>query len=84
MNRQSNRFHRLLDIMDTLRVQCPWDKKQTLQSLRPLSVEEFYELSDALAEEDWREIREELGDLLLHIVFYAKMAEEKPTRKSSP
>lgn len=76
MDRKANHFHRLLAIMDTLRAQCPWDRKQTLQSLRHLSMEEFYELSDAIVAEDWKGIEEELGDLLLHIVFYAKIAEE--------
>ncbi len=70
-------FGRLLDIMDDLREQCPWDKKQTLQSLRHLTLEEVYELSDALIEEDLEEIKKELGDVLLHLVFYAKIGSEK-------
>lgn len=70
-------FGRLLDIMDDLRAQCPWDKKQTLQSLRHLTLEEVYELSDALLEEDLQEIKKELGDVLLHLVFYAKIGAEK-------
>lgn len=70
-------FGRLLDIMDDLREQCPWDRKQTLQSLRHLTLEEVYELSDALLEEDLQEIKKELGDVLLHLVFYAKIGSEK-------
>lgn len=70
-------FSRLLDIMDDLREKCPWDKKQTLQSLRHLTLEEVYELSDALLEEDIPEIKKELGDVLLHLVFYAKIGSEK-------
>ncbi|PCE65080.1 nucleoside triphosphate pyrophosphohydrolase [Sediminicola luteus] len=67
---------RLLTIMDELREQCPWDKKQTLQSLRHLTIEETYELADAILEDDLQEIPKELGDLLLHIVFYAKIGSE--------
>ncbi len=70
-------FSRLLDIMDDLREQCPWDKKQTLQTLRHLTLEEVYELSDALLEEDLPEIKKELGDVLLHLVFYSKIGSEK-------
>ena len=70
-------FGRLLDIMDELREKCPWDKKQTIQSLRHLTLEETYELSDALLDEDMQEIKKELGDVLLHLVFYAKIASEK-------
>lgn len=70
-------FSRLLDIMDDLREKCPWDKKQTLQSLRHLTLEEVYELSDALLQEDLPEIKKELGDVLLHLVFYAKIGSEK-------
>ncbi|MDO4225196.1 MAG: nucleoside triphosphate pyrophosphohydrolase [Bergeyella zoohelcum] len=70
-------FGRLLDIMDDLREKCPWDKKQTLQSLRHLTLEEVYELSDALLMEDLQEIKKELGDVLLHLVFYAKIGSEK-------
>ncbi|MFN4144837.1 MAG: nucleoside triphosphate pyrophosphohydrolase [Runella sp.] len=69
-------FDRLLNIMDDLRAQCPWDKKQTLQSLRHLTIEETYELSDAILENDLSEIKKELGDIILHIVFYAKIASE--------
>jgi XTP/dITP diphosphohydrolase len=71
-----NAFNRLLDIMDELREQCPWDKKQTIQSLRHLSIEEIYELSDAILEEDMAEIQKELGDVMLHLVFYARIASE--------
>ena len=70
-------FKRLLDIMDDLRNGCPWDKKQTLDSLRYLTIEETYELSDAILENDMEEIKKELGDLMLHIVFYAKIGSEK-------
>lgn len=69
-------FDRLLTIMDELREQCPWDRKQTLESLRHLTIEETYELSDAILENDLPEIKKELGDVLLHIVFYAKIASE--------
>lgn len=70
-------FSQLLDIMDDLREKCPWDHKQTLQSLRHLTLEEVYELSDALLEEDMQEIKKELGDVLLHLIFYAKIGSEK-------
>jgi len=70
-------FNRLLDIMDDLREKCPWDQKQTLESLRHLTIEEIYELADAILENDLPEIKKELGDVLLHIVFYAKIASEK-------
>lgn len=69
-------FDRLLTIMDELREQCPWDKKQTLQTLRHLTIEETYELGDAILDNDLEEIKKELGDLLLHIVFYAKIGSE--------
>lgn len=74
--KQLKAFERLLDIMDDLREKCPWDKKQTFQSLRNLTVEEVYELGDAIIENDKNEIKKELGDVLLHIVFYAKMGSE--------
>ena len=74
---QLDAFNRLLDIMDDLREKCPWDKKQDLQSLRQLTIEEVYELSDALLKEDLPEIKKELGDVLLHLVFYAKIGSEK-------
>ena len=70
-------FGRLLDIMDDLREKCPWDKKQDLQSLRHLTLEEVYELSDAILNEDLQEIKKELGDVLLHLIFYAKIGSEK-------
>ncbi|MFB6340290.1 nucleoside triphosphate pyrophosphohydrolase [Saccharicrinis sp. FJH62] len=70
-------FGELLDIMDELREKCPWDSKQTLESLRHLTIEETYELSDAILKGDLKEIKKELGDILLHIVFYAKIGEEK-------
>lgn len=70
-------FGRLLDVMDTLREKCPWDRKQTNQSLRPNTIEETYELCEALLNEDNANICKELGDVLLHIVFYAKIGSEK-------
>lgn len=70
-------FDRLLTIMDELRENCPWDKKQTLESLRHLTIEETYELSDAILEGDLNEVKKELGDLMLHLVFYARIASEK-------
>ena len=73
---QLNAFARLLDIMDELREKCPWDKKQTLQSLRHLTIEETYELGDAILDNDLIEVKKELGDLLLHIIFYAKIGSE--------
>ncbi|WP_460913744.1 nucleoside triphosphate pyrophosphohydrolase [Spirosoma areae] len=72
-------FDRLLTIMDELREQCPWDRKQTLESLRHLTIEETYELSDAILEGDLPEVRNELGDIQLHLVFYAKIASETGT-----
>ncbi len=73
---QLDGFSRLLDIMDELREKCPWDKKQTLQSLRHLTIEETYELGDAILDNNLSEVKKELGDLLLHIVFYAKIGSE--------
>lgn len=73
---QLQAFDRLLTIMDELRAQCPWDKKQTLQSLRHLTIEETYELGDAILNNDLEEVKKELGDLLLHLVFYAKIGSE--------
>lgn len=70
-------FMRLVSIMDDLREKCPWDKKQTEQTLRPLTIEELYELTDAITEKDWKGIKEEIGDLLLHLVFYAKIGAEQ-------
>ena len=79
MNSRSDQlkaFDRLLTIMDDLRAQCPWDKKQTMQSLRHLTIEETYELGDAILDNDLEEVKKELGDLLLHIVFYSKIGSE--------
>lgn len=73
----ADEFLRLVKIMDELRQQCPWDKKQTIHTLRYLTIEETYELTDAIDEEDWKGIKEELGDLLLHLVFYAKIGTEE-------
>ena len=70
-------FNDLVIVMDTLRAECPWDKKQTIQTLSNLTVEEVYELTEAIALEDWDNLKEELGDVLLHILFYAKIASEK-------
>lgn len=76
MDQRLVEFQRLLDIMDELRMKCPWDKEQTFESLRHLTIEETYELSDAILEKDLDEVSKELGDLMLHIVFYAKLGEE--------
>lgn len=73
----SDEFLRLVRIMDELRTQCPWDKKQTIHTLRHLTIEETFELADAITDSDWKSIREELGDLLLHIVFYARIGSEE-------
>lgn len=70
-------FERLVSIMDELREKCPWDKKQTIQTLRSMTIEETYELADAITDENWSEIKEELGDILLHIIFYARIAKEQ-------
>lgn len=77
MSDKGQGFGRLLDIMDRLREECPWDRKQTIHTLRPLTIEELYELADAITEDDWQGICEELGDLLLHVVFYAKIGTEQ-------
>jgi len=77
MKEKEKAFIRLVEIMDKLREECPWDKKQTISSLRYLTIEEVYELSDAILDEDFEEIKKELGDLLLHIVFYSRIASEK-------
>ena len=74
--KQLDAFNRLLDIMDDLREKCPWDKKQTMQSLRHLTIEETYELGDAILDNDLTEVKKELGDLMLHLVFYAKIGSE--------
>lgn len=76
MDSRLKAFERLLNIMDDLREKCPWDRKQTMESLRHLSIEEIYELSDAILDGDMNEIRKELGDIMLHMVFYAKIASE--------
>jgi MazG family protein len=73
---QLNAFDRLLTIMDELREKCPWDRKQTMESLRHLTIEETYELGDAILENDLKEVKNELGDVLLHLVFYAKIGSE--------
>ena len=78
-DQQLQSFNRLLDIMDDLRAKCPWDMKQTMQSLRHLTIEETYELGDAILDNDLREIKKELGDVLLHIVFYSKIGSETNT-----
>ena len=70
-------FTRLVNIMNELREKCPWDKKQTIETLRQLTIEETYELTDAISEGDWKGIKEELGDILLHLVFYAKIGTEQ-------
>ena len=74
---QLKAFDRLLTIMDELREQCPWDKKQTMETLRHLTIEETYELGDAILDQDLEEVKKELGDVLLHMVFYAKIGSEK-------
>lgn len=77
MEKRLELFKQLLEIMDELREKCPWDREQTIESLRHLTIEETYELADAILAEDYNDISKELGDLLLHIVFYAKIGEEK-------
>lgn len=77
MNDKLAAFNELLEIMDTLRAECPWDRVQTIESLRNLTIEETYELADAILDEDYPNIKEEVGDLMLHMVFYSKIAEEK-------
>jgi len=76
MNEKLAAFERLLNIMDDLREKCPWDKKQTMQSLRHLTIEETYELTDAILDNDLEEVKKELGDIMLHLVFYAKIGSE--------
>lgn len=73
----ADEFNRLIRIMDDLRTQCPWDKKQTIQTLRQLTIEETYELADAITDNDWMALKEELGDLMLHLVFYARIGKEQ-------
>lgn len=70
-------FLKLVKIMDELREQCPWDKKQTIHTLRPMTIEETYELADAITAENWQHIREELGDLMLHVLFYSRIGKEQ-------
>ena len=77
MSFENTAFNRLVNIMDELREKCPWDKKQTIQTLRQLTIEETYELADSITDNDWKGIKEELGDLLLHLVFYAKIGAEQ-------
>ena len=77
MQQTSDSFLRLVKIMDELREQCPWDKKQTIHTLRPLTLEETYELADAITDNDWKGIKEELGDMMLHILFYARIGKEE-------
>lgn len=77
MTAENTAFDRLVTIMDELREKCPWDKKQTIQTLRQLTIEETYELADAITDSDWNGIKEELGDLMLHLVFYAKIGAEQ-------
>ncbi len=76
-NNLAKSFLRLTGIMDELREKCPWDKKQTIQTLRQLTIEETYELADSITDNDWKGIKEELGDLMLHLVFYAKIGAEQ-------
>lgn len=77
MDSLSTSFLGLVKIMDELREQCPWDKKQTIETLRPLTIEETYELADAITDQDWKGIKEELGDILLHLLFYSKIGSEQ-------
>ena len=73
----TNEFLKLINVMDDLREKCPWDKKQTIHTLRSMTIEETYELADAITENDWKGIKEELGDLLLHVLFYARIGKEE-------
>lgn len=77
VNNPGGAFLRLLNVLETLRTQCPWDKKQTMETLRHLTIEETYELSDAILEGDHNEVKKELGDLMMHLVFYSKIASEE-------
>ncbi|MEO0405546.1 MAG: MazG nucleotide pyrophosphohydrolase domain-containing protein, partial [Bacteroidota bacterium] len=77
MEQKLEAFKRLLIIMDELREQCPWDRKQTMDSLRHLTIEETYELTDAIMDGDLDEVKKEIGDIMLHMVFYSKIASEK-------
>jgi XTP/dITP diphosphohydrolase len=76
-NNSKHAFQNLIEIMSDLREQCPWDKKQTIHTLRSMTIEETYELADAVLENNWNDIKEELGDLLLHVLFYSKIASEQ-------
>jgi XTP/dITP diphosphohydrolase len=77
MNETLEQFQRLLTIMAELRQQCPWDRKQTIDTLRPMTIEELYELTDAITDKNWKGIKEELGDLMLHLTFYATIGQEQ-------
>jgi XTP/dITP diphosphohydrolase len=77
MNTLADSFLRLVEIMDELREKCPWDKKQTIHTLRSMTIEEMYELTDAITDENWNGIKEELGDVLLHILFYSRIGKEE-------
>jgi XTP/dITP diphosphohydrolase len=77
MNKVAEEFIRLVKIMDELREKCPWDREQTVETLRHMTIEETYELADAITEKNWKGIREELGDLLLHILFYSRIGKEQ-------
>jgi XTP/dITP diphosphohydrolase len=77
MTKLSESFLRLVSIMDELREKCPWDRKQTIETLRHMTIEETYELADAITDKDWKGIKEELGDLLLHILFYSRIGKEQ-------
>ena len=77
MEKGNEAFARLVSVMEELREKCPWDKKQTIASLRQMTLEETYELAEAITDTDWNGIKEELGDLLLHIVFYSRIATEE-------
>ena len=77
LEKKKEAFAELLEVIATLRVECPWDRKQTMESLRALSIEEVYELGDAILTGDMAEVKKELGDLLMHIVFYAQIGSEK-------
>src|ERR1051326_431149 len=77
MNKLPGEFVRLVEIMDELREKCPWDREQTVETLRHMTIEETYELADAITEKDWKGIKEELGDLLLHILFYSRIGKEQ-------
>ncbi|QES89624.1 nucleoside triphosphate pyrophosphohydrolase [Rhizosphaericola mali] len=77
MKDYKEQFERLVNIMNDLREKCPWDQKQTIHTLRPLTIEETYELGDAIEKQDWSEMKEEIGDIMLHLIFYSKIAEEQ-------